>query len=149
MVAINSHELLVDERDGKGRGDNSTAVYKRLYRIDLAGAAEVGGIAGEANLAGLAVTKTLFLDVVAALTAHGIASTDIPAKLEGLAFGQDLLLDGALVHTLWLSNDNDFVGTVVDSNHPAGIDNPNQFFVFAVDDAALPGYVRQQLFALF
>src|SRR5262245_53557470 len=37
VVAINDHELLVDERDGKGRGDNSTAAYKKIYRIDLAG----------------------------------------------------------------------------------------------------------------
>jgi len=149
VVAINGHELLVDERDGKGRGDNSTAVWKRLFRIDLAGAPDITGLAGEANLAGKAVAKTLFLDVVAVLNAHGIASTDIPAKLEGLAFGQDVVIDGALVHTLWLSNDNDFIGTVVDSNHPAGIDNPNQFFVFAVDDAALPGFVHQRLWSLF
>jgi hypothetical protein len=149
VVAINDHELLVDERDGKGRGDNSTAAYKKLYRIDLAGAPDVGGIAGEANLVGMAVAKTLFLDVVATLNAHGIASTDIPAKLEGMAFGPDLVIDGVLEHTLWLSNDNDFVGTVVDSNHPAGIDDPNQFFVFAVDGAALPGFVHQRLFSLF
>ena len=149
VVAINGHELLVDERDGKGLGDDSTAAYKKLYRIDLAGAADVGGISGEANLAGKAVPKTLFLDVVATLNAHGIGSNDIPAKLEGMAFGPDVVIDGALVHTLWLANDNDFVGTVTDSNHPAGIDNPNQFFVFAVDCAALPSFVHQRLPALF
>jgi hypothetical protein len=149
VLAINGHELLVDERDGKGRGDNSTAAYKMIYRIDLEGAADVGGLAGEASLAGKAVAKTLFLDVVATLTAHGIDSKDIPAKLEGLAFGSDLVVDGAIKHTLFLSNDNDFVGTVTDTNHPTGIDNPNQFFVFAVDDAALPGFVPQQLWALF
>lgn len=149
VVAINDHELLVDERDGKGRGDDSTAAYKKLYRIDLAGAPDVGGIEGEANLAGKAVAKTLFLDVVATLNAHGIASTDIPAKLEGMAFGPDVVIDGVLEHTLWLSNDNDFIGTVVDSNHPAGIDNPNQFFVFAADATALPGFVHQRLLSLF
>ncbi|MCU1282477.1 MAG: hypothetical protein JWM53_6023, partial [bacterium] len=149
VVAINGHELFVDERDGKGLGDNSTAVYKKLYRIDLAGAPDVGGLSGEANLAGKAVAKTLFLDVVATLNAHGIGSNDIPAKLEGMAFGPDVVIDGVVAHTLWLSNDNDFVGTVVDSNHPAGIDNPNQFFVFAVDCAALPGFVHQRLPALF
>jgi Esterase-like activity of phytase len=149
VVAINGHELLVDERDGKGRGDNSAAVFKKLFRIDLAAAPDITGLAGEANLAGKAVAKTLVLDVVAVLNAHGIASTDIPAKLEGLAFGQDVVIDGALVHTLWLANDNDFIATVVDSNHPAGIDNPNQFFVFAVDDAALPGFVHQRLWSLF
>ena len=78
-----------------------------------------------------------------------VSVNDIPAKLEGMAFGPDLVIDGALTHTLWLSNDNDFIGTVTDSNHPAGIDNPNQFFVFGVDDAALPGFVHQRLFSLF
>jgi hypothetical protein len=149
VVAINDHELLVDERDGKGRGDNSTAVFKRLYRIDLAGAPDVAAIEGEANLVGTAAAKTLFLDVVATLGAHGMAGNDIPAKLEGMAFGPDLVIDGALTHTLWLSNDNDFVGTVVDTNHPTGIDNPNQFFVFGVDAAALPGFVHQRLLSLF
>jgi hypothetical protein len=149
VVALNGHELLVDERDGKGRGDNSTAAYKKIYRISLDGAADVGGLAGEANLVGKAVAKTLFLDVVATLTAHGMSANDIPAKLEGLAFGPDIVVDGALKHTLFFSNDNDFIGTVTDSNHPTGIDNPNQFFVFAVDEAALPGYVPQQLWALF
>src|SRR6266404_2563693 len=37
IVAINDHEFLVDERDGKGLGDNSTAAYKKIYRIDLTG----------------------------------------------------------------------------------------------------------------
>src|SRR5204862_5000223 len=92
IVAINDHEFLVDERDGKGLGDNSTAVFKRLYHIDLAGAPDVSNIIGAANLAGKAVAKTLFLDVVAALNAHGIKSEDIPAKLEGVAFGQDIVV---------------------------------------------------------
>jgi hypothetical protein len=149
LLAINDHEFLVDERDGKGLGDNSTAVFKRLFRIDLTGADEVTGLSGEANLAPHAVQKTQLLDIVAALTAHGLNANDIPAKLEGTAFGPDIVVDGALKHTLWVANDNDFVGTVTDSNHPNGIDNPNQFFVFAVDDAALPGYVAQELWALF
>ena len=46
-------------------------------------------------------------------------------------------------HTHWVSNDNDFLGTVVDTHHPAGIDNPNQFFVFAVDPALLPSCEHQ------
>lgn len=145
ILAVNDHELLVDERDGKGLGDNSTAVYKHVYHIDLTGAVEVSGIHGDANLAGTSVSKTDFLDLVATLNAHGIASNDIPAKLEGLAFGPDVKVAGTRKHTLFISNDNDFVGTVVDSNHPAGIDNPNQFFVFAFDSSALPGFVPQQL----
>jgi hypothetical protein len=149
IVAINDHEFLVDERDGKGLGDNSTAAFKRVFQIDLTGAAEVSGVSGETNLAGKAVAKTLFLDVVANLNAHGIASNDIPAKLEGLTFGPDIVLDGVPKRTLWLSNDNDYIGTVVDSNHPSGIDNPNRFFVFAIDYSALPTYVPQQLLAAF
>lgn len=143
IVAINDHEFLVDERDSKGRGDNSTAAFKQLQRIDLTGAADVTGLSGEANLASKAIAKTLFLDVVATLNAHGITSEDIPAKLEGLAFGPDLSASGVTKHTLYLANDNDFLATVVDSNHPNGIDNPNQFFVFAVDPAALPNFVPQ------
>ena len=149
VVAVNGHELLVDERDGNGRGDGSVAAYKMLYLVDLDGAADVTGLSGEDTLANQAVAKTALVDLVATFEAHGIAPSDIPAKIEGLAFGPDLWMDGKVEHTLWIANDNDFLGTVVDSLHPAGVDNPNQFFVLAVDDAALPGYVPQALDALF
>jgi hypothetical protein len=139
IVAINEHEFLVDERDGKGLGDGSTAVLKRLYHIDLNGAQEVSAITGAANLAGKAVVKVLFLDIVAELNHHDIASTNIPAKLEGVAFGQDIVVTGVTKHTLYVTNDNDFTATV------GGVDNPNQFFVFAVDSADLPGFVPQQI----
>ncbi len=143
IVAVNAHQLLVDERDGKGLGDNSSAAFKKIHLVDLAGATEVSGISGDANLSGTAVPKSVFLDVVAVLGAHGIANTDIPAKLEGLAFGPDVTLAGASYHTLVLANDNDFIANVVDTNHPDGIDNPNKFFVFAIDPASLPGFVPQ------
>jgi hypothetical protein len=139
IVAINDHEFLVDERDGKGLGDNSTAIYKKVYRIDLAAAHEVSGISGDANLADSAVAKSQFLDVVAVLNAHGIASNDIPAKLEGLTFGPDVRVGRVWKHTLYVANDNDFLATITDTNHPDGIDNPNRFFVFAFEHAALPG----------
>jgi len=142
ILAINDHEFLVDERDGKGRGDDSVAAFKQIFQIDLAGAQDVTGRSGEANLAGAAVAKTLFVDLVAMLTAHGIAAQDIPAKLEGIAFGPDVHVGHARRHTLWVANDNDFLATIVDTHHPAGIDNPNQFFVFAVDPALLPGLER-------
>lgn len=145
IVAINDHEFLVDERDGKGLGDGSTAVFKKLFRIDLAGAQDVSLLSGAAALAPAAVAKTPFLDIVATLNAHGIGSNDIPAKLEGVAFGPDVDVDGVAKHTLFVANDNDFVGTVTDSMHPDGIDNPNRFFVFAVDAADLPTYAAQQL----
>jgi Esterase-like activity of phytase len=139
IVAINEHEFLVDERDGKDLGDGSMAVLKRLYHIDLNGAQEVSAITGAANLAGKAVVKVLFLDIVAELNHHDIASTNIPAKLEGVAFGQDIVVTGVTKHTLYVTNDNDFTATV------GGVDNPNQFFVFAVDSADLPGFVPQKI----
>ncbi len=145
IVAINEHELLVDERDGKGLGDDSAASFKRLYRIDLAGAADVSAVTGAANLAAKAVAKTLFLDVVAILNAAGIPSTEIPAKLEGVAFGQDVTIAGATEHTIFVANDNDFLASVTDTHHPNGVENPNKWFVFAFSDGDLPGYVPQQI----
>jgi hypothetical protein len=144
ILAINDHEFLVDERDGKGLGDNSTAAYKRLYRIDLAQAQQLaGGASGAAALAPYAMPKSLFLDIVGALVAHGYSANDLPAKIEGMAFGPDVNVGGQTRHTLWIANDNDFIGTVTDSLHPGGIENPNRWFVFAFDDADLPGYVPQ------
>jgi hypothetical protein len=143
ITAINAHELLVDERDGKGLGDNSTAVFKQIFHIDLSQGSDVSGLSGEANLAPHTLSKTLFVDLVAQLNAHGLSSNDIPAKLEGLTIGPDVTLDGVVKHTLFVSTDNDFLATITDSNHPQGIDNPNQFFVFAVDSAALAGLTPQ------
>lgn len=143
IVAINDHEFLLDERDGKGLGDNSVAVYKKLFRIDLSAATDVTGIHGAAGLAPHAVSKTLFLDMVAALGAHGFTPANVPAKIEGIAFGPDIVVDGVSKHTLWIANDNDFIGTVTDALHPAGISNPNLFFVFAVGEAELPGFKAQ------
>jgi hypothetical protein len=142
ILAINDHEFLVDERDGKGLGDGSAAVVKQLFKIDLAGAVDVSGLAGAANLAPFAVAKTLFLDVVQALTLNGVSAIHIPAKLEGIAFGQDVTVNGAPKHTLYVVNDNDFTAAVADKNHVV-VDNPNQFFVFAFDDTDLPGFVPQ------
>ncbi|WLT30361.1 esterase-like activity of phytase family protein [Geothrix sp. PMB-07] len=144
LLAINEHEFLVDERDGKGLGDGSAAGYKRIYRIDLNGAQDVSGLIGAANLAGKAVTKSLFLDVVAALGAQGYSPEQIPAKLEGLAFGPDVQVDGTSKHTLFLANDNDFSAVITDSLHPTGAANPNQFFVFAFSDNELPGFAPQR-----
>lgn len=148
IVAINDHEFLVDERDGKGLGDDSSAAYKKIYRIDLTNAAEVSGMSGEANLAGKAVAKTLFLDVAAKLNAYGITAKNIPAKLEGMAFGPDVAINGVAKYTLYIANDNDFLGSVSGANFPAGIDNPNKFFVFAIDQSDLPTYRRQQIRSL-
>ena len=132
ILALNNHEMLVLERDGKGKGDGSNAVVKRIYKIDLAGATDVGplGLSGEANLLPFAVSKTLFLDLKEALGAHGIAASEVPAKLEGMAFGQDIVIDGSTYHTLYVANDNDFLPDVA---------GPNNVYVFSVSDADLAG----------
>ncbi|MEJ1965401.1 MAG: esterase-like activity of phytase family protein [Gammaproteobacteria bacterium] len=143
ILAINNDEFLVDERDGKGLADNSAAAFKRIFRVSLKNATEVSGLIGKDKLAGKAPAKTLFLDVVAALSAHGYAATDIPAKLEGITFGPDITQNGATRHTLFVSNDNDYLDTYVDDNHPQGGANPNRWFVFALDAADLPGYKAQ------
>lgn len=144
IVAVNDHEFLVDERDGNGFGDDSKAAFKHLFHIDLHHARDVSMLSGAGALAAAAVSKDDFLDIVAALGAHGIAPDAIPSKLEGLAFGPDVTLDGRRRHTLFIANDNDFLPTVVDDSHPDGADNPNQFFVFAFTEADLPGYQRQR-----
>jgi hypothetical protein len=139
ILAVNGHQFLVDERDGKGLGDGSKAKVKQLFLIDLEGATDVSGISGEANLAPHAVPKMLFLDVVAVLGAHGITTDNVPAKIEGLAFGQDVVLGGRIKHTLYVANDNDYTAVA------GGLDNPSAWFVFAFDDTDLPGFVPQQL----
>ncbi len=144
IVAINDHEFLVDERDGKGLGDNSTAVVKQLFMIDLADATDVSGITRIGTTTPL-VRKTLFLDVVTALTEIGTNANDIPAKIESVAFGPDIAIGGVTKHTLFLANDNDFLSTVTDTKHPTGIANPNKFFVFSVDSSDLPNYVPQTI----
>jgi Esterase-like activity of phytase len=144
IVAINNHEFLLDERDGKGRGDGSNAKVKQLFKIDLAGAVDISSMDGT-TAATQAVNKTLFLDVVTVLTNNGIATSQIPAKIEGVAFGPDVKTGDTTLHTLWIANDNDFLQTVAD---PGGnqIPNPNQVFVFGFTDADLAGskFVPQQ-----
>ncbi len=138
IVALNDHQFLVDERDGAGLGDGTTAVVKQLFKIDLANAVDVTSKSGD--LTTFAVSKTLFLDVVAQLNANGIASNAIPAKLEGLAFGEDLMIGGVLQHSLYVANDNDFL---------PGTSGDNRFYVFGVSDADLANvgatYVAQSI----
>lgn len=138
IVAINDHQFLVDERDGKGLGDGTTAVAKQLYRIDLNGAVDVTSLTGD--LSTKAITKTLALDMVATLTAHGITADKIPAKIEGISFGQDVVINGVTKHTIYVANDNDFV---------PGVSGPNNFYVFAATDAELGAtYVAQNISAV-
>ncbi|MGI4758438.1 MAG: esterase-like activity of phytase family protein [Janthinobacterium lividum] len=136
IVALNNHEILVDERDGKGLGDGSKAKIKQVFKVDFAGATDVSNMDG-VSAASHSVAKTLFLDLVTVLTANGYTTSTIPAKIEGMAFGPDVTRNGISTHTLWVSNDNDFLqdyGGVTNSN-------PNQFFVFGFTDADLQGSV--------
>jgi hypothetical protein len=139
IVALNNHEFLVDERDGKGLGDGTSAAVKQLFRINLTGATEVGNLTGstadQLALKSAAVKKTLVLDMVSVLAANGIAADKIPSKIEGLAFGDDLLINGVIEHTLYVANDNDFV---------PGIAGDNKFFVFALSDQDLGTTFEQQ-----
>jgi hypothetical protein len=143
ILAINSHEFLVDERDGRGleggsNGTSNDARVKQLFKIDLDGAVDVSNEDG-LTAATHAVAKTLFLDLVAALTSNGIAANRIPAKIEGIAFGPDVRVDHhTRLHTLWISNDNDFLLQTADV---PPVPNPNQFFVFGFTDEDLPDYV--------
>ena len=126
IVALNDHQFLVDERDGKGLGDGSNAKVKQVFKIDLDGAQDVTALSGD--LSAQAVPKSLVLDAVAVLGANGIAPAQIPAKIEGMAFGADEVDNGVLMHTLYVTNDNDFVRA------SAG---DNQFYVFGISDADL------------
>jgi hypothetical protein len=140
ILALNDHQFIVLERDGKGMGDGSKAVVKQLWAVDLTGAQDVSTLQGESALLAVAPSKTLFLDVKTALNSFGLTDDKIPAKLEGIAFGQDILIDGVLNHTLFVSNDNDFV---------EGIAGPNTFYAFAFTDADLASmnlsYTQQQI----
>lgn len=143
IVAINNHEFLVDERDGKGLGDNSNAAVKQVFKIDLNGAQDISGLSGD--LSAKTMSKTLTLDVKNMLVAAGVAAQNIPAKIEGMTFGQDVVYNNVNLHTLWVSNDNDFLSTITDSKHPLGFNNSNNFYVFGFSDADLQNYVAQKI----
>ena len=135
ILAVNDKQFLVLERDGKGLGDGSAAVIKQLRLVDVTNAQDVSNITGATALAALAVQPSLFLDLKALLNSFGIVDTQIPAKLEGAAFGADISIAGQLNHTLWITNDNDFV---------PGIAGENKFYTIAFTNSDLPGFSSQQ-----
>lgn len=146
IVAVNGHELLVDERGGGGLGSGRAATHKRIYRVDLATARALPAhVQGAARLAVYAVHKHLFADLVALLAGHGVAAADVPQKPEGLAFGPDLSWHGRRLHTLYVSTDNDFLPRVHDRLHPHGAANPNHIYLLGFTAADLPGYRPQAL----
>ena len=130
ILAVNDHELLVLERDGKA---GAAAVIKKIFKIDISAATDIRGLKQlpqtGAPLGVTPVTKSLFLNLLD--PAHGLAGTNFPEKIEGLAFGPDLA-DGR--HLLLVANDNDFVAT-----------QPSRIFAFAIDGYELPGFQAQHV----
>jgi len=122
ILAVNDHQFLVLERDGKA---GSSAKFKKIFLIDIAGATDIRGLKQlptDTVPAGVTpVEKTLFLDLLD--PAYGIAGASTPEKFEGMAFGPDLH-DGR--HLLLVTTDNDFVQT-----------QPSYFFAFAIDPSDL------------
>jgi hypothetical protein len=121
-----------------------------VWKVDIAGAEDVSALSGAAALLAKAPSKTLFLDIKAALNAAGIADDRIPAKLESLAFGEDVMVGGKLQHTLYIANDNDFLGNVLLSDKKTSVSYDNQFFVFGFGESDLGGstFVQQQITAV-
>ena len=130
ILAANETEFLVIERDSK-RGKE--ARIKKIYRIDIANATDISGRRSlpkeQAPEGVVAVKKQLFLDLLD--PRHGLAGPDLPAKMEGLAFGHDLP-DGR--RFLIVTSDNDFHA-----------EDPTWIYAFAVDMDSLPRY-RPQVF---
>jgi len=144
ILALNDHQFLVDERDGKGFEGGGSASYKMLNLVDI----QAPGVADVSNNpsflvnspASVALKKVPFLDIVAVTKAHNLdPSVDLPSKLEGITFGQDVSLNGATKHTLYLSSDNDFLASfVLDDDLQAHVhDNPSKIFVFGFDQSDL------------
>ena len=130
ILAINDHELLVLERDGRV-GKNATV--KKIVKIDISSATDIRAIKQlptSGTPGGVTpVTKSLFIDLLD--SKFGIGNRDdTPEKFEGLAFGPDLD-DGR--HLLIVTVDNDFIGT-----------SDNLFYAFAIDRADLPGNRPQE-----
>ncbi len=130
ILAINDHQFLVIERDGRA---GAAAQFKRIFKIDINGASDIRNIkslpATEIPAGVVPVTKTPFIDLLS--PAFGLAGAGFPEKIEGLAFGPTLPTGQ---RTLLVTSDNDFFAS----------QNSN-IFVFGVDAADLPGYQAQQV----
>jgi hypothetical protein len=118
MLAINSHEFLVLERDNRTLvptppNSAQTPNLKRIYKIDLAkpGLTDVSDIdelpQGALDPSIVPVTKTLFVDLLDPsykINATQTLKDVIPEKIESMAWGPDLT-DGR--HVLYVLSDND------------------------------------------
>jgi hypothetical protein len=77
ILALNDHQFLILERDGKGLGDGSNAKIKQVWAVDISGASDVSTMSGAADLLARAPAKTLFLDIQSALKAFGLAGPNV------------------------------------------------------------------------
>ncbi|OZG74725.1 hypothetical protein BTA51_07060 [Hahella sp. CCB-MM4] len=116
IAAINDHEFLVIERDGGFLGEK--AKYKRLYKIDLSHATEVGGDFHAAT--GMLVSgKTLEQSTWEELAQEGIQPVKkelVADILADLQYPHDKL-EGLWIRSAWdigVINDDDFAVTVDD-----------------------------------
>ncbi|MBC8137948.1 MAG: esterase-like activity of phytase family protein [Fibrella sp.] len=119
IIPVNDTEFLVLERDNRGFGVDELAdgnplsllpvSTKRIYNVNIAGATDVSGIslAGTNTLPGgvTAVSKTLALDLQAALSGANLGIPALPEKFEGITIGRQLS-DGT--YSLIVGTDNDF-----------------------------------------
>ncbi|MGQ0635675.1 MAG: esterase-like activity of phytase family protein [Planctomycetaceae bacterium] len=118
ILAVNAHQFLVLERDGK---PGSKAVNKKIYLIDIRGATDVSlrdALPPAGQAPGIQpVEKKLFLDLLQ--PQYGLVGPACPDKFEGLAFGPDLS-DGRRL--LIVAVDNDYLAT-----------SPTWFYGFGID----------------
>jgi hypothetical protein len=125
ILAVNDHEFLVLERDGRGGTD---ARNKKVFKVDLSDATDISSrnsLPATGIPEGVTpVRKTLFLDFLA--PKFGLAGPDFPEKIEGLAFGPDLPNGRRL---LIVAIDNDFIAA-----------KPILLHAFAIDRDDLPGF---------
>jgi hypothetical protein len=125
ILAINNHEFLVLERDGKG---GEEARCKQIYKIDLQQASDVShcdALPADALPRDIRpVKKSLFVDLLD--PTYGIQGAACPEKFEGLAFGPDLP-DGRRL--LVVACDSDF-----------NTERSTMFYAFAVDRDDLSGF---------
>lgn len=130
ILAVNDHEFLVLERDGR---PGATATFKKIFKIDIGAATDIRDVkqlpTSGMPVGVVPVTKQLFIDLLN--PAFGLAGASFPEKIEGLAFGPDLE-DGR--HLLLVVNDNDFIAS-----------QPTRIFAFAIDPSDLPGFQAQDV----
>ncbi|MDX2118535.1 MAG: esterase-like activity of phytase family protein [Planctomycetota bacterium] len=132
ILAVNSRQFLVLERDGKAGAE---AKVKRLYLIDIEGASDVSNVAALPSDALpeeiKPARKTLFLDLLD--PKFNLAGADMPEKIEGLTWGPEI--DGKL--SLLVTSDND-----LDPKQPT------RLWMFTIDKSDLPDYAPQIIDAL-